>query len=283
MLWPTLSEAPIPQADIGRLETFSARIAQMPDLESLVATTLSSLAALFGYEHSFLLAADEDRGSLYTVGSHGFDASGVGSDVRIGEGLIGVAAESRLPVRVTNMNRQLLYGRQVRSFSDEASRQTDGSREIPLPGLPEVQSRLAMPLVFGGRLVGVLCLQSPEIGRFQAVDEQVVAIACRQLSAAMAAMSVEPEIEPPRDAPCSSEEGPASVRHYAADDSVFIEDRYLIKGVAGRILWLLLRDFTSKGRLDFSNKELRVDPKLGLPGFRDNLETGEGPCPVNFG
>jgi adenylate cyclase len=264
-------DAPLAAPDLGRLESFSARISQMTDLDSLVETSLSSLASLFGYEHSFLLTTAEDDASLFTLASHGFDASGVGSDVRIGEGLIGVAAKSRLPVRITNMTRQLIYARTVRA-REPASASSVAAKEIPLPGLADVQSQLAMPLVAGGRLVGVLCLQSDTAGRFTAVDEQMVAIVGRQLAAAMLALSVDTSVESDADARTEAPQSSAIVRYFGADDSVFIDDVYLIKGVAGRILWRLLHDFTTRGRADFSNKELRADKKLGLPGYRDNLE-----------
>ncbi|HNK31700.1 MAG TPA: GAF domain-containing protein, partial [Plasticicumulans sp.] len=47
---------------------------------------------------------------------------------------------------------------------------------------------------------------------------------------------------------------------------------YLIKGVAGSILWTLLGDYVALGRTSFSNRELRVDPRIRLPGLSDNLE-----------
>ena len=63
-----------------------------------------------------------------------------------------------------------------------------------------------------------------------------------------------------------------TVRRYAADDSVFLNDDYLIKGVAGAIFWKLLRDFTASGRTEFTNRELRLDASLRLPDLADNLE-----------
>lgn len=65
---------------------------------------------------------------------------------------------------------------------------------------------------------------------------------------------------------------PVVVRRYRVNDSVFIGDDYLIKGVAGSIFWKLVRDFTGSGRTDFSNRELRVDPSIRLPDIADNLE-----------
>jgi adenylate cyclase len=58
----------------------------------------------------------------------------------------------------------------------------------------------------------------------------------------------------------------------AANDSIFIDEAYLIKGVAGAICWKLLQDYTTRQRREFSNRELRLDPSIGLPEIGDNLE-----------
>jgi adenylate cyclase len=62
------------------------------------------------------------------------------------------------------------------------------------------------------------------------------------------------------------------LRHYVADDSIFVDDDYLIKGVAGAILWKLVGDYARAGRTDFTNRELRLDPQIRLPDLFDNLE-----------
>ena len=66
---------------------------------------------------------------------------------------------------------------------------------------------------------------------------------------------------------------PVEVRYYPRDGSVFLDTHYLIKGVAGRILWSLLQAHESEGRTEFSNREVRLDPSLELPEFRDNFES----------
>ena len=63
------------------------------------------------------------------------------------------------------------------------------------------------------------------------------------------------------------------VRFFAVDGSTFLDGDYVIKGVAGRILWALLAQYERDGREDFTNKEVRLDPTLELPEFRDNLES----------
>lgn len=63
------------------------------------------------------------------------------------------------------------------------------------------------------------------------------------------------------------------VRFFDIDGSVFLDGDYLIKGVAGRILWVLLEHHARDGRDEFSNKEVRLELAGELPDFRDNLES----------
>lgn len=62
------------------------------------------------------------------------------------------------------------------------------------------------------------------------------------------------------------------IDYYEVDDSVFADGTYLIKGQAGRILWLVLTLHSTAGRLVFSNRELRLHPFVKLPGWKNNLE-----------
>lgn len=64
----------------------------------------------------------------------------------------------------------------------------------------------------------------------------------------------------------------ATIKHYQSDDSIFVDDAYLIKGIAGRILWKLLRIYDSEHRVQFTNREIRLDESLQLPEIKDNLE-----------
>jgi hypothetical protein len=54
---------------------------------------------------------------------------------------------------------------------------------------------------------------------------------------------------------------------------VFADDEYLMRGVAGAILWKLAREHVHSGRVEFSNRELRAAAdELRLPEVDDNLE-----------
>lgn len=68
-------------------------------------------------------------------------------------------------------------------------------------------------------------------------------------------------------------EASVRVRYYDADDTVILDNRYLTKGIAGRILWLLLTVHETEGRATFLNRELRLHPFLKLSAYNPNLET----------
>ncbi|HEV8573210.1 MAG TPA: GAF domain-containing protein [Dehalococcoidia bacterium] len=269
-LLPSASSEGPPRRDvkIERVEEVSRRLAGVEDMEELLSTTLRACTELLGYAHAFIMLVDETGERLYTVASTGFLSSGTGSEVRMGEGLIGVAAERRQSVRVTHMGRELSYSQAARKSAEGDS----GALEqvIPLPRLQSVQSQLVAPMLAYRRLVGVLCLQSEQPGAFQSADECVVSILANQV--AMALTALRPADGEVTEAPSKADTREVEVKHYQEDDSVFLDNEYLIKGVAGGILWRLLRNYEERGRVEFSNREMRLDQTLELPDIKDNLE-----------
>ena len=75
-----------------------------------------------------------------------------------------------------------------------------------------------------------------------------------------------------RNGPAASG-GEIRVKYFRHDDSLFIDEAYLIKGVPGRLLFHLLTVYADTGRRDFTNREIRLEASLRLPGLKDNLET----------
>jgi len=73
-------------------------------------------------------------------------------------------------------------------------------------------------------------------------------------------------------APAPAAPDATAIRFFAVDGSVFLDGDYLIKGVAGRLLWALLGHHAREGRVEFKNREMRLDPSLDLPAFKDNFE-----------
>jgi len=210
---------------------------------------------------------------LYTVATRGYAESGVGSEIALGEGIIGVAARERTPIRIGYAAREYLYSRSLREGLANDSHVLE--TEIPFPGLADSGSQLAVPIVFNGRLLGVLYVESPQALRFTYEDEDALAVLAGQLALSIELLSnaAEQNEESGTPAPPVALQGtPVTIRHFAADHSIFIDNDYLIKGVAGAIIWKLLRDYTGSGRNEFTNRELRLDPALRLPDVCDNLE-----------
>jgi GAF domain-containing protein len=265
---------------VRKLARLSQRLARSPDLDTLVGTTLASLAELFGYEHALLLLLDERGDRLFTIASHGYPSEGVGSEVRVGEGVIGMVAERAEPMRIGNLGRMLAYARTVRRSYEEEGGEVPG-REIPLPGLVDAQSQVAVPAMVLGQLVGVVVIESATPGRFGPDDEALLTVVATMVASAIeidwaheraAGDAAAADLHAGRPHPTAPVES-TRVRFFDVDGSTFVDGEYLIKGVAGRILWILLGHYMRDGRVEFTNKEVRLDPSLELPEFRDNLES----------
>jgi adenylate cyclase len=258
------------------LAHLSTDMAACEDLSTLLDVTLAGLAQHLGYHHALVLLLDEARRRLYTVASHGYPESGAGSEVALGQGPIGVAADRGIPVRSTHMTRDLVYGRAVRQRLLERGDASALEREIALPGLPDACSQLAMPIRTRERALGVLCVQSAESYAFTEHDEVLLRVIADHLATATMLSTQMSELQPLAEKTAESTTpvagSPILIRHYAHDHSIFIGGDYLIKGVAGAILWKLVTDHVRAGRTQFTNRELRLDPAIGLPDLSDNLE-----------
>ena len=273
---PTVAPPPPTVNYLTALRRATGRLAECGNLARLLESALDCLGSEFGIGHVMLLMHDEGRGRLYTLASRGYPQSGIGSEIPVGAGVIGICARERIPIRIGFMTSEYGYGRTVRD-SVEADGQSDSlEMAIPLPGLPEAGSQLAVPITAFDRLLGVLYLENVADLHFGYDDEDALVAFAAQLGLAMhhhqeaeelAEDDSSPEVTLP--APAGA---PLRVRHFAANDSVFLDDDYLIKGVAGAILWTLLSDFVERRRTVFTNKGLRVDPRIRLPGVSDNLE-----------
>ena len=258
------------------LRRCSVRLGGCEHLESLLDTAGDCLGSEFGIQHLMLLMYDEAGQRLYTLASRGYPDSGIGSEIPVGAGVIGVCARERTPIRIGYTTAEYAYGRAIRDSAAASGLAASLETAIALPGLPEAASQLAVPITAFGRLLGVLYVESSADLHFGYDDEDALVAFAAQLGMAIdhhrqVAETVEEATaaEPGSPKPAGKTLG---VRHFAANDSIFLDDDYLIKGVAGAILWTLVTDYAERGRTAFSNKELRVDPRIRLPGASDNLE-----------
>jgi adenylate cyclase len=255
------------QRTLASLGVFVRRLAASRDLAEATRVGLESVDDLFGFPHSMVLLADEASQRLFVVAAHGYDDGRVGAEVAVGEGLIGVAAQRRQLVRVTNMIRS-------RTFAAAAS---DGDLdELPLRGLDDAQSVVAAPMMLQDRLVGVLYLDAARAGTFDARAAEVVDVVAGHLAVTIALLeaggSDPADVGPPATTPVRESSAVRRVAFHESDGSVFVDGEYVIRGIPGRILHRLLSEHLATGRTQFSNKELRLDRSIELPAGNDNLE-----------
>ncbi len=265
--------------NVVSLRLIAERLNQAQMLDEALQGALQMLDDFFGFHHAMILLADERNAKLQTIASHGYSDNGVGSEVGIGEGLIGMVARAQRTLYLSAMDHSLRYARAVRGRA-EALGQTEAiEREIPLPGLPDAASQIAVPLVTRGRLVGVLAVESKDPLAFLPRENTLLSIIGLHLATTIDLLSRDQD-EIPTDrvgqAPPSPESRTMSTRRFSffqKDDCIFVDGNYLIRNVPAKILWRLLTQYRDEGRVEFTNRELRMDAWLGLPEYKDNLET----------
>ncbi len=295
-----------PRCDLASgARVLSQRLADCSELPQLLQVMMDGLRQDLAITHATLWLLDEQRQGLFTLASLGYARSGVGAELPLAEaGLTGVAIREGVPVRIGHMSQAYQYGLAWRTRAQDLGLGAVIEREIPLPGLATPRSQLAVPLRARGRTVGALLVESDRDQFFSYDDEDALAMLGAQLAQALAALqAAEMEAGIPGRAdgssasasvsvsvsaststststaalaraqpdPCAAA-APLRVRHFARDNSVFLDDDYLIKGVAGAILWKLAGEMVQRGRSEFTTRELRLaGGDLRLPEVQDNL------------
>lgn len=257
---------------LQELLRFSQIMGGCTELRTLVDSGLDFLATQLGYASVGIYLLEEREEALYALATRGFSTSGVGARIELGAGVIGACARHRVPVRIADVRRERLYGRVVQEQLERMQRGSE--REIPLASVEGAQSVLAVPLLLQGKLFGVLATERAEPLAFDERDTQLLSTAGQLLAQGIALYQDEDsEVDAEPEPPSITRPGTLRVRYYEADDSVFVDGEYLIRGLPGKILWLLLTIREQEGRTTFLNRELRLHPFLKIATVNDNLAT----------
>ena len=268
------------------LQDLAGHINRADTLEALVDAILRGLDESLGFKHSAILVPAEEPGVLVTIATRGYAQNGAGAEVRFGEGIAGVVAEARKPIRISGLMRGMLYAYAMHQDAAAAAAGVN-RRRIPMPGLANPESQLGVPLLVRGELVGVLTLESDMPYRFHAEDKASIELLGSYLAIAIQNMQLQERsaesAEAPAHAPARRVARPASrqpetmarrdVVYYAADECILLDGEYLIRSLPAKILWRLLNERETTGRQEFTNRELRLDKSLNLPDWKDNLES----------
>ena len=171
--------------EIRIIQQISAEVIATLELDEILDVSLKTMAAALEFKHCMILLASPSGEALQLAVSRGYETSGVGAEVKLGQGVIGVAAKRRRIMRMGNIQSQLTYLSAVRAQM-QASGQSEGVQEVvPLPGLANPQSQLAIPLVIRDRLVGVFAVEAERPNAFDELDEFLLSIIANQVAGAI--------------------------------------------------------------------------------------------------
>jgi signal transduction histidine kinase len=166
--------------EVRIIQEISRELNATLELDELLATILQSMDETFGFRHAMILLLDEPRDVLRVAASRGYDDAGIGAEVKVGQGVVGVVAKHRKLMRMGGIGAQVSYAAavkgQMKPGTETAAR---------MPGLSNVQSQVAIPLVVKEKLVGVFAVESPEASIFEDRDEILMTILANHAASAI--------------------------------------------------------------------------------------------------
>lgn len=142
----------------------SAIAGETLDLDALLSTVATLVKRALPADIFAILLYSERRKILrirYSIGHRPEIVRNL--EVQLGEGITGAAALSRKPVRVADVRRDERY----------------------LNSLDPVRSELAVPMMARGRLVGVIDIESTDVGTFTAEDQALVTLIASRVAYAI--------------------------------------------------------------------------------------------------
>lgn len=172
-------------AEVRILRQVSSEINATLELDEIYEVVLRTMDELFGFRHSLILLLDDSGDALRVVASRGFAGQTLGGLVPVGIGLIGVVAKKRRIMRLTNLGRQRSYIAAIRKEMEGAGRSDELKEAPPVPGLPNVESQIGIPLLIKDNLIGVFSVESAEQKMFSDRDELLVTIVANQAASAI--------------------------------------------------------------------------------------------------
>jgi|GEM_PF-509770 len=150
-------------AEVGR------KVAAILEMDTLLPQVVDLIAQGFGYYHVHIFQVDQDSGyALYKAGTGKADLAIAeeGLRLKVGEeGIIGWVAQSGQPLIANDVNKEPRY-----YFH---------------PAHPDTRSELAVPISVGGKVIGILDVQSTELDAFDESDLDTLQTLADQLAVAM--------------------------------------------------------------------------------------------------
>ena len=170
--------------EVEIIQQVSSQINATLDLENIAKTMLSLMDEFFGFQYAMILLLDEEDEALSVLATHGYEDDGLGAKVKVGMGVIGMVAKRRKLMRMANLGQQRAYMQTIRQ---QVTKSTDTKLEdeVSLPGLVDVESQVAIPMMLEEELVGVFSVESRGVNIFDKADELLIGILANQAAIAL--------------------------------------------------------------------------------------------------
>lgn len=138
-------------------------LSSITDLEALLDRILHIARDVCRYDNAIIRLVSEDGRHLVPAASYGYAPEAVRQEIHIGQGIMGQVAQSGQPMVVADVARHPGY----------------------MFGIPGARSELAVPLKIQQRVVGVLNIESPQLGAFSESDMEALLTVAAQASLAI--------------------------------------------------------------------------------------------------
>ncbi len=171
--------------EVRVLQQVSSEINSTVNLDEIFGVVLRTMDELFGFHHSMILLLDDSGEALSVAASRGYEGGPTSGRVPVGTGLVGVVAKKRQLMRLGNLGRQRAYLSTIREQMEQAGRGGELGVSPSLPGLPDVESQIGIPLLIKDTLIGVFFVESVEQRVFSEEDEALITVVANQAASAI--------------------------------------------------------------------------------------------------
>jgi len=170
-------------AEVRILQRVSRDINSTLELDEICDVALRTMDELFEFHHAIILLLEPDNTTLKVVASRGYENQATGGRVQVGTGVIGMVARKRQMMHVNNLGHQRAYVAAQRREMEKAGRQLGDT--LPVPGLSNAESQIAIPLLIRDDLIGVFSIESPVPRSFGEHERDLVSIIANQIASAI--------------------------------------------------------------------------------------------------
>ena len=152
----------------------STELNKLMGLREKLNSILIILDDLFGLKHSMILLPDKSNANLVVFACHGYNDNLIGLEIPFGKGVVGLSAQRKRKINITGIKRKKQY---VSVATPEGKSMAD-----ELPGLPDAESQVAIPLLSNNELVAVLTAESQNFCVFSDDAEEFLVILTQPLA-----------------------------------------------------------------------------------------------------